>query len=168
MLVIYWRNSWASHLLTAVVQCNHLLAILPYLKLPFELRSSRLLLRTYSQPTHQLCITHQALGCCTEYSLGTDSSSLKVAGLHTMVQNTASAPLFVRITWRSTRVFGNLAGCLHYNTAHTFTMSQGTWTCFIIEPLDFFFLGGGADIFELSCSKCFVLVIMKESSHNMK
>ena len=40
-LVIHWlTNPEASHLLTAYVLCNHHLAVLLYLKLPFEVRSN--------------------------------------------------------------------------------------------------------------------------------
>ena len=77
--------------------------VLPYLKLPFELRSLKLLLRSYRQPlTNQALSTrHNGLldqAAVIKVSLGADSSSLKVAGLLTVVRNTASAQLFVWIT----------------------------------------------------------------------
>ena len=86
-----------------VVQCNHHSMTLPYLKLLFELRSSKLFLRSYRQPltnqglpTRHNRMLHQP--AVIKVSLGADSSSLKVAGLLTVVQNTASAQLFVWIT----------------------------------------------------------------------
>ena len=84
-------------MLTALVQCNHHLVVLPYLKLPLELRSSKLLLRSYRQPlTSQVLLTrhnemlHQP--AFIKVLLGADSSSLKVAGLLIVVWNTASQP----------------------------------------------------------------------------
>ena len=87
----FWLNSYASHLLTALVLCNCHVVVLSYLKLPFEPCSSRLLC-SLQTTTHQLGTTWLcSIPAFIKVSLGADSSSLKVVGLHTMVQNTASA-----------------------------------------------------------------------------
>ena len=77
-------------MLTALVQCNYHLVVLLYLKLPFELHRSRLLLRSYRQPLTNQTLPDYALPAFIKVSLGADSSSLKVAGLHTMIRNSLS------------------------------------------------------------------------------
>ena len=100
-----WATQFAvaSALVQTTTHQPATIVVLLYLKLPFELRSSQLLLRSYRQP-----LTNQALPArhnrmlhqpaVIKVSLGADSSSLKVAGLLTVVQNTASAQLCVWIT----------------------------------------------------------------------
>ena len=84
----FWLNSYASHLLTAIVLCNCHLVVLSYLKLPFE-PCSLWLLCSLQTTTHQLGTTRLcSIPAFIKVSLGADSSSLKVVGLHTMVQNT--------------------------------------------------------------------------------
>ena len=74
-------------MLPALVQCNRHLLLLPYFKLPFDLRSSQLLLHTYRQPftSWALPIRHKGMlhwPVLIKVSVGADSSSLKLAGLH--------------------------------------------------------------------------------------
>ena len=84
----FWLNSYANHLLTAIVLCNCHLVVLSYLKLPFE-PCSLWLLCSLQTTTHQLGTTRLcSIPAFIKVSLGADSSSLKVVGLHTMVQNT--------------------------------------------------------------------------------
>ena len=77
----------ASALVQTTTHQPATIVVLLYLKFPFELHSSQLLLRSYRQP-----LTNQALPArhnrmlhqpaVIKVSLGADSSSLKVAGLH--------------------------------------------------------------------------------------
>ena len=76
------------------VQCNHHLVALPYLKLPLELRSSRLILQLYRQPlTRHNGVMHQT--AFIKVSLEADSYSFKVAGLPTMVRNSLSPTVYL-------------------------------------------------------------------------
>ena len=73
-------------MLTALVQCNCHLVVRPYLKLPFELRSSQLLLCLYRKPLTSSALPIRNKGILHQLSLikvflGADSSDLKVVDL---------------------------------------------------------------------------------------
>ena len=73
-------------MLTALVQCNCHLVVRPYLKLPFELRSSQLLLCLYRKPLTNSALPIRNKGILHQLSLikvflGADSSDLKVVDL---------------------------------------------------------------------------------------
>ena len=86
----------ASHSLTTLVKYNHHLVVLPYLKLRFELCSYYCVRTDKHSPTRHNGMLLQLV--FIKVSLGADSSSLKIAGLPVVVQNTNPAPLFVWIT----------------------------------------------------------------------
>ena len=65
--VIHWRNSETSHSLTALLQCNHYLVVLPYLNLPFERRSYYFVCTDNHSPTRPY--PPGATGCCTNLLL---------------------------------------------------------------------------------------------------
>ena len=93
----------ASALVQTATHQPATIVVLPYLKLPFELHSSQLLLCSYkqpltnqAQPTKHKGMLHQP--AVIKVSLGVDSSSLKVAGLFTVVQNSLSPTVFLNHT----------------------------------------------------------------------
>ena len=102
MLVIHWlTNPEASHSLAVLVQYNHYLVVLLFLKLSFELRLYYCARTGKHSPTRNCrsdttkCFTNLLF---IKVFLGTGSSSLKVARLLAVVWNTVSVQLFVLIT----------------------------------------------------------------------
>ena len=61
--VIHSPNFEANHSLTALVQCNNHLVVLPYIKLPFELRSYYYACTYNYSPTRHH--PPNTTGCCT-------------------------------------------------------------------------------------------------------
>ena len=100
--VIYWptnseashslsSHSLTSHLLTVLVQCNHHLVVLSYLKLPLELRSYFCVCTGNHSP-----IRHQP-------------AFTKIAELPTVVRNIVPVQLFIWITQWSTSILSKYA-----------------------------------------------------------
>ena len=103
-VVIHWpTNPDVNHSLAELVQCNHQLVVLPYLKLPFQL-ATQLQLHSYNYPQTRDyppgTMLHQPT--FIKVSLGAGSSFVKVAGVLSVVWNTVLAQLFAWITQWST------------------------------------------------------------------